>query len=244
MQFTDAVAIGSEPRMTRDGYMVCDARIARSGCQTYRGVELGRPELDTVTVYRPPENVFDRKAMGSFANRPVTIEHPSSLVTADTWKSVAVGMTGDTVAKDGEYIRVPFLLMDSGAIQAIKSGKRELSCGYTSEIIWQDGETEDGQKYQAVMSAITGNHLAVVDKARAGPACKIGDNWTDPPPLHFPSTTSEPRIVMADVQMRTVLHDGLEIQTTTQGAQAIEALQRRIADSASALESKEGQIKA
>ena len=138
MQFTDSVSIGA-PRITRDGYMVVDAAIARTGIQLYRGDEMGRPDLDVVRVYRAPEEVFSHDAMGSFAHRPVTDDHPAELVSAGNWKRHTVGMTGDSVARDGDHIRVPFTLMDKAAIDTVQAGKRELSCGYTCTIDWRPG---------------------------------------------------------------------------------------------------------
>ena len=44
MNFTDIVTVAGT-RRTGDGYLVADARIARTGIQTYSGVEIGRPEM-------------------------------------------------------------------------------------------------------------------------------------------------------------------------------------------------------
>src|SRR6185369_15200906 len=54
------------------------------------------------------------------------------------------------------------------------AGKRELSNGYQCDLVIEDGEV-DGVAYQAVQRKIRGNHVAVVDKGRAGATCRIGD---------------------------------------------------------------------
>lgn len=58
----DRAEIADKPRRTADGYLVADVRAARTGIQQYRAVEVGRPELDVVNVYRPPAEAQRRRA--------------------------------------------------------------------------------------------------------------------------------------------------------------------------------------
>lgn len=229
MQFTDAAEIGS-PRITRDGYMVVTAKVARTGIQDYNGHELGRPDLGTVHVYRPESAVFDKAAMASFAWRPVTNDHPGALVDSKNWKKFSVGITGDSVARDGDYLTVPFTLMDQAAIDVVASGKRALSMGYLAEITFDSGTTPSGEAYDAVMGGLSGNHLAIVDKARAGASCVIGDSWTTEPPTPSPPTPAENHTMADSQSLRTVTVDGLSISVTDQGAQMIERLQAQLRD--------------
>jgi hypothetical protein len=178
MLITDDVTLVGDSRTTADGYLVAAARIARTGVQTYSGAEMGRPDLAAVRVWRPEDEVFAADAMASMAHRPVTLDHPAEAVTAANWKTHGVGQVGGEVARDGDYIRVPLILMDRVAIDAVTAGRRQLSVGYSAEIDWTAGTTADGQTYDAVQRRIRANHLAVVDAARAGPACRIGDAWT------------------------------------------------------------------
>lgn len=234
MQFNDAITIDGA-RLTADGYLVATAKVARTGIQTYQGSELGRPDLDTVRVFRDEKEVFAGDAMASFAFKPVSIDHPSRMVSADSWRDHAVGFTAGDIARDGDFLRVPLMLADRDAIQHVQDGTRQLSAGYTCDILFEPGTTPDGQDYQARQIAIRANHIAVVPNGRAGPECRIGDAVNSP----VFQSTEKGRIEMADIQLRTVLHDGLEIQTTSQGAQAIEKLQRQLSDSAEALKAKD-----
>lgn len=177
MLITDTVALVGDRRTTQDGYLVAAARIARTGVQTYRGAEMGRTDLAAVRVWRPEEEVFAADALASMAHRPVTLDHPAEPVTSANWKTHSVGQVGGEVARDGDYIRVPLVLMDHAAIDAVTAGKRQLSVGYVAEIDWTPGTTPAGEPYDAVQRRIRANHLAVVDAARAGPACRIGDAW-------------------------------------------------------------------
>lgn len=221
MQLTDAVAVAGTRRRD-DGYLVADARIARTGIQLYRGAEVGRPEMDLVRVYRPEAEVFSKPTTGSAAHRPVTNDHPPELVTADNWRKYAVGQTADEIVRDGEYIRVPLMVSDAAAIMDIEGGKRELSAGYTCDLDFTAGQTSAGEAYDAVQRNIRLNHVAIVAKGRAGPEVRIGDGaapW-GVSPIHA-ADRKDPD--MPD-NLRTVMVDGLSVSTTDQGAQAIEKL--------------------
>jgi len=172
MRFFDKLTI-SDTRRTSDGYLAVSARVARTGIQVYRGHEVGRPRMKEVRVYRPPQEVFAKDALHSFAHRPLTNDHPPEEVNSKNWRKYSIGHTGDEVARDGEFIRVPMVLMDEQAISDVTDGKRELSAGYSCDLDWTPGKTEDGLVYDAVQRDIRGNHIAVVDLARGGSNLRI-----------------------------------------------------------------------
>src|SRR5690606_6822166 len=213
-------------------YLVADARVARTGIQEYLGSEIGRPDLRVVRVYRPEAEVFSRDAMSTYGYRPMTNNHPPEQVTADNWKDYAIGQTGGDVVRDGEFVRIPLVLMDSAAIRDYEAGKRELSMGYEAEIVFQDGVTPDGEKYDAIQKSLRMNHLALVDKARGGDQLRIGDQRNSGVLDHAQNNPQHKGgHPMADT-LRKVIIDGLTIETTEQGEQAIAKLQSAIADSA------------
>ena len=219
----DAVDIKGA-RITNDGYLVGEARVARIGIQLYTAGELG---LDgdaarVIRVYRPPEEVFAADAMSSFAHRPVTIDHPNELVDASNWKKFAKGQTGDEVLRDGEFIRVPLVLMDAGAIREFSDGKRELSMGYTMDLEVVDGTTPEGESYHAIQRNLRMNHLALVSRARGGSDLRLGDDNVE-------------GSIMSEVKLTTVTVDGLSVETTDAGAQAISKLQTDLATAQTAL---------
>ena len=163
-------------RQTADGYMICMPRIARTGIQEYAGIEMGKPDLEKVRVYRPEREVFSHDAVRSLAGKPVTIEHPDVPVTADNWRDFAVGHIGEDVMRDGEFIRVPLILMDAKAVSEVKAGRAELSVGYSAVIEWADGVTPKGEIYHAKQTGIRANHVAITHTARGGPHLRMGDN--------------------------------------------------------------------
>lgn len=230
-----------KPKRTSDGFFVAMPRIARTGIQIYKGSEVGRPEMDEVRVYRSEAEVFSRDAMHSFAHRPVTMDHPPELVTADNWKEYAVGQTGDEVLRDGDFLRVPMVLMDAAAITRVMEGKDELSCGYTMDFRWQAGETSQGEAYDAVQSTIRGNHVAVVTMARGGPKLNLGDGDDENESLDETAGDGDNgnndvrergEDVMNTANLKTISVDGIEVQMTDTAAsvvqRAISALTRQL----------------
>lgn len=224
MNFEDRVTIdAAKVRMTTDGYLVADVRCARTGCQTYLASELGMNDNQPVNVYRPEEVVFSKDSMTTFVGKPVTVGHPLEPVTADNWKKYAVGDIGNEVARDGEFVRVSIKLMDAAAIKAVQDGTREISMGYTTPVELRDGVAPDGTPYRAVQTGpIRINHLALVPSARGGASLRIGDHWG--------ATPVTQKIEVRKMNTRTIIVDGLSVETTDAGAQAIEKLQKIIAD--------------
>jgi len=218
MKFTDRATL-TEPRETENGYLVGDVRCARTGIQQYLGVELGLPSMDIINVYRSPEEVFNKDSLASYPHKPMTSDHPTVDVDATNWKQFAGGDLGDEVLRDGEFVKVSFKMMDAGLINDYRAGKREVSMGYTAEIEFADGMTPDGEPYQAIQKNIRINHIALVGQGRAGKDCRIGDSanqWG----------TSPITKVLGDsnVDLKTLIVDGLTVDTTDTGAVAIQKL--------------------
>lgn len=231
MKFIDAAPIAGT-RRTSDGWLIAEARCVRTGIQLYAGDEVGRPDLDVVRVYRGPDQVFARDSLQSFSHAPITIDHPAEPVTEANWRDLAVGEVSTAAKQDGEWIMLPLVLKDGKAIAAVESGKRQLSAGYVCELDWTPGETADGQAFDAQQKGIKVNHLALVDRARAGPMARIGDGADDGGKDRAtwgasPLFIDRKDVTMADaVKTRTVLIDGLSVETTDQGAQALEKLMK------------------
>ncbi len=225
-KFLDSVTLAGV-KVTGEGYLIADAFTVRTGIQNYAGYEVGRHDMSVVRVYRPESEVFSADTLRSFSHVPVTNDHPSVPVTADNWKDYAVGEASTEVLRDGERMRIPLVLKDKSAIADVQAGKRELSAGYACDLDFTAGTTPEGMAYDAVQRNIRANHVAVVQRGRAGSEFRIGDaepaNWGIAPIVtdrESPMTT------------RTILVDGISILTTDQGAQAIEKLQKALGDNA------------
>jgi hypothetical protein len=153
---------------TSEGFLKCDARITRTGNFRY-GDDAG----NTWGELRTDDEVFDPESMASFGLLVLTNDHPTEMVSTSNVRDVQVGSTGTDVRRDGIYLRVTIIITDSATIAAIRAGKVQLSCGYYVEHIIEAGIDEFGQPYAARQTKIRGNHLALVDEGRAGPACRL-----------------------------------------------------------------------
>lgn len=199
--------------VTDEGFLVAPGRLARTGIQEYRAYELGLdsvPPMKIIRLYRPAEEVFAPDSMRSFEGKPITIEHPPEDVTAANWKEYA---TGDvrSIGRDGEFMTATLTVKSKEAIEAIDSGKKELSNGYSFTLDMTPGVAPDGSAYDGVQRNIRGNHIALVDAARCGSACRIADSKPVQP---------------GDKPMTTVkkVVDGIPLEVSETAAAAIDKL--------------------
>ena len=161
---------------TGEGFLICrNVPISRTGDQEYLGWEIGIPGAgggQIVTVHRPPEEVFSTAALASFEGKPVTNDHPPVLIGPDDVKTYEMGHAQNVRRGDGEweeYTLADLHIHDRELIDAVQSGKREISCGYECEYV----PNGDGTYTQR---NIRGNHVAVVERGRAGKRAAILDS--------------------------------------------------------------------
>lgn len=161
---------------TGEGFLICrNVPISRTGDQEYLGWEIGIPGAgggQIVTVHRPPEEVFSTAALASFEGKPVTNDHPPILIGPDDVKTYEMGHAQNVRRGDGEweeYTLADLHIHDRELIDAVQSGKREISCGYECEYV----PNGDGTYTQR---NIRGNHVAVVERGRAGKRAAILDS--------------------------------------------------------------------
>lgn len=208
MLFSDALTL-DVPRRTSDGYLAVRAKASRSGVYHYAGVEVdptnahGLRDQASVNVLRDDAVVFDERAVRSFIAKPITDDHPSEPVTAANWRDHARGAVMGAI-RDGDHLAFDLILMDQATIAKVESGKAELSNGYSATLEFGDFKSADGTACPVRQSSIVGNHIAIVDKGRAGPTCRIGDAAIcDALPANLLPRTEKP--------VKTMLIDGLTV---------------------------------
>lgn len=155
---------------TEEGYLLClNVPIARTGVQKYLGQEIGlKDQWDKeVKVYREPADVFHPDTLASFEAKAVVDDHPTQPVLAANHSAYAKGHA-QNIRSDGSYIIADLVVTDPILIAKIKNkNKREVSAGYNCEYV----PFKDGFKQVNIRA----NHVAVVDKGRAGPKVSIKD---------------------------------------------------------------------
>lgn len=178
MRFLVAEKLGPHKFKTPEGYLICtDAILSRTGKQEYKRCELFGDTCEDpdkiVNVERTDDEVFSDKAMASFENKAVCIEHPDHDVNAENHNELAVGFVRDIHKGEdnGKPVMMGTLVItDKDAVEAVESGEyKELSCGYDCDI---DDDDNPQQRN------IRGNHVALCKQGRAGIA-RIVDSVDD-----------------------------------------------------------------
>jgi len=213
----DRLQISTKRTYTDEGFLIVPATISRTGIYEYQAIEMGltdREPTATIRVFRPEEEVFSDRSLSSFANKPITDNHPPELISAKNAKEFSVGHAGPEVTKEGDYAKTILHVNDADAIAKIESGKVELSNGYTADIEWGEGISPNGEKYDAIQRNIKGNHIAIVERGRAGSSCRVADT--------LPTE--------GDFSIMKVTIDGVDFELTDQAAQAVGKLQTRLID--------------
>jgi len=173
--------IGRTRFVTPEGFLYCEGvRIARTGSMLYRPDEVPdiAPATGMVVIERGPDVLFAPETIASFNGKPVTNGHPTALVSPVTWKQAAAGTVMNTRRGEGaesEYLLADLLVTDADAISNVLAGKREVSCGY-------DAPREQVKPGLGRQTKMFGNHVALVDRGRAGSACAIQDSEPEKEP--------------------------------------------------------------
>lgn len=173
-RFYAPARLGEKQSMTPEGFLVChDVAIARTGQMLYKAGEVDVPAGadGLIRIQRDEATVFHPDAMASFQGKPVVNDHPDGKVTPDNWREYAVGTIQNPRRGQGplsDFIIADLLITDASGISAVRGGKREVSCGY-------DADYETVAPGLGLQRNIYGNHVALVERGRAGSRCAIGD---------------------------------------------------------------------
>jgi hypothetical protein len=165
--------LGPTQRLTPEGFLLCQAvPIARTGEQQYHASEL--PMLGMrdgmISVDREPAEVFDAASIASFAGKPIVDDHPMDMIDPDNITAHQIGTVTNVRASPGDGVLLADLLFTTRrGIELVRGGKRGVSVGY-------DARYEQTGPDTARQRRIRANHVALVDEARCGPVCSIGDS--------------------------------------------------------------------
>ena len=167
---------------TNEGFLKGRAIVTSIGVFSYK-----RADGTIQRELRLPEEVFSPSTLNSMKLKPVTLNHPTELVTSDNADKLQVGSLGDNPSwtkewhdrnweevTDGINCAIDMIVTKKDAIDAILNGKQALSMGYTCDLeMAEPGSTWCGVEYDFIQRNIRYNHCAIVDSARAGDNAKI-----------------------------------------------------------------------
>lgn len=172
----------SSRRIDLDGHLhVESTNISKANVCPYYGYEipnhkeLGLDPQKSYMLYRDRAEL--EGAAKTYENKPLMMMHIG--VSADQpHKMMRVG-TVSNVRYEHPYLKASLAVWDADAIAKIDSHEQEqLSCGYRYRADMTPGEV-DGTKFDGIMRSIVANHVALVDKGRAGPDVLVSDSLKD-----------------------------------------------------------------
>jgi len=226
LPFPDEENYMSQPmKVTEDGLMKGRAILTNVGVFVYI-LEDG----STRRELRPPEEVFSYDSIESLKMLPLTNNHPKEAVTVDNVKKYQVGFVGDSILQDQYHLSGPVTITDGEAIGEVQGGKRGISCGYRAKIEFSSG-TWCGSVYDAIQRDIRYNHVAIVDKGRAGDDARFKlDHRFDGVAVVDENNNRE------NVVMAKIIIDGVEYEVDKDIARQIHTLNKQVEDQAGEIE--------
>lgn len=150
---------------TEEGYLIDHPIVTSVGIFVYHN-----PDGSERRELRLPEEVFAEKSLASYKGKPVIITHEAGYVDTENVQEENIGTILSNGYQDGNDVRAEIVIHDMDTVKKI--GLRELSCGYNLRLEETAG-VWNGQPYDAIQRDIEINHLALVDKARAGEQARL-----------------------------------------------------------------------
>lgn len=157
-------------RRTGAGGMVLDAALTRSGIFVYRGATPGT----VIREFRPAEEVFKADSLATLRDLPVTDRHPPpGKVTPENVRQYRRGHVSGDARQDSDKVAAALVIDDAELMDAVERRDRtEISCGYNCDTENTPG-TFEGQPYDRIQRNIRYNHVAVVERGRAGSQVRL-----------------------------------------------------------------------
>jgi hypothetical protein len=158
-----------EVTITPQGGFSIPAYLTRTGVFDYV-----QDDGTVIREYRPPEEVFNSDSLATLPNAPLTHLHPTDPMTPKMHRKHNMGhVESGTVKQDGDKIAARTVWQAQEAVDAIRNGTRELSCGYNCDVDETPGVAPDGERYDRIQRNIRYNHVALVPDGRAGPEVRL-----------------------------------------------------------------------
>jgi hypothetical protein len=152
---------------TPQGFLRAPAFFTRTGVFKYR-----KRDGSLVRELRHPDDVFAKESLDSLRMSPLTDDHPPQFINPENYKKYSIGYISEQITTEQNKISGQVVVADKSAIMKVDTGKVELSCGYFSDLVEEKG-TYDGEEYDFRQTNIRYNHVALVDKGRAGSQVRL-----------------------------------------------------------------------
>lgn len=165
----DSIPLG-ETYFTPEGYLIDHPILTRVGIFEYKN-----PDGSIRRELRLPEEVFAPESLASYKGKPVILTHEAGMIDSDNVQQEQIGTILSEGTQDGDNVRAQIIIHDA---RKLDYGLRELSLGYSLDLEETPGEWQ-GQPYDVIQRNIRVNHLALVEKARAGDSARLNIDGED-----------------------------------------------------------------
>ena len=165
----DSIPLG-ETYFTPEGYLIDHPILTRVGIFEYKN-----PDGSIRRELRLPAEVFAPESLASYKGKPVILTHEAGMIDSDNVQQEQIGTILSEGTQDGDNVRAQIIIHDA---RKLDYGLRELSLGYSLDLEEVPGEWQ-GQPYDAIQRNIRVNHLALVEKARAGDSARLNIDGED-----------------------------------------------------------------
>ena len=169
----------SERHFDENGYLYVDrSPILKAGIMEYLGSELlpeGKSSIDGVDI--DPQKVYKvnvsldelKKAKDTFKLAPITDGHIWLGEEGADPKNYQEGTVGENLYVEDGFLYAPLNFTGKAIVEKIKNHKKEeLSTSYLNKLRKSDNPAYDFEAFD-----IRGNHLALVDRGRAGSDVRV-----------------------------------------------------------------------
>lgn len=238
VSFEDRINVPSARQLTDSGQMIVPCAFARTGVQSYTAGQLGLQDVASdkvVSVMRDEADVFDSASLSSFRSVPVTIGHPKTeqglplSVTSENSAELQVGVLEGMPTRDEDTLTGTLVIARQDAIDLIEDGTKELSAGYTCDLEVVDVEGSDSIIYQRNIRA---NHIAIVERGRAGAMCSIADED------NMDTQNETPEVIADEVEVAVEAVEGEVVLSDVEAVVPADAVEDEASDSVDAVEAE------
>jgi hypothetical protein len=170
---------------------------------------------------------------------PITDLHPvDGIVNVENAKQLAVGFTGENLHHDGIFISLPLSITTKQGIEAVKvKNRKQLSLGYSLDLEQQPG-TFNGDDYDCRQKNIKYNHLALVERGRAGENVRINvDSLIEVDEVNNPNIHKNKGAVMPKIRL-----DGIEYEASQEVINALDKANTEIGTLRASIVDKDNNI--
>lgn len=179
--------------------------------------------------------------------KPVTDGHPDGLVTKNNSQELLKGMTASNAHIEGDMLYNDITITDAALIDKVRNnGKRELSIGFETEVVPQSGEL-NGVHYDSVQKNIKINHVAVVERGRAGHEVRLLGDAAIAVEENKGASMETTKVRLGDSDINVAVSDAEKVTKldaeNSEKSKRIDSLKGQIKELQDKLEEEEGKAK-